>query len=36
MPVTRTKVVSTSGKMIDQTMRLGAYFQQAHNFANYQ
>ena len=32
----RTKVVSRSEKMIDLTMRLWAYFEQAHNFAEYQ
>ena len=32
----RTKVVSRSEKMIDLTMRLWAYFEQEHNFAEYQ
>jgi insertion element IS1 protein InsB len=29
----RTKVVSKSAKMVDLTMRLWAYFEQEHNFA---
>lgn len=32
----RTKVVSRSEKMIDLTMRLWAYFEQEHNFTEYQ
>jgi hypothetical protein len=32
----RTKVVSRSERMIDLTMRLWAYFEQGHNFAEYQ
>ena len=32
----RTKVVSRSEKMIDLTMRLWAYFEQAQNFVEYQ
>ena len=32
----RTKVVSRSEKMIDLTMRLWAFFEHDHNFAEYQ
>jgi hypothetical protein len=32
----RTKVVSRSEKMIDLTMRFWAFFEHAHNFAEYQ
>ncbi|MFP3867400.1 MAG: IS1 family transposase [Desulfobacteraceae bacterium] len=31
-----TKVVSKSAKMVDLTMRLWAYFEQNHNFAEFQ